>query len=129
MKRANEYSLGEDVTAIGVAFYVAPYVNAIVRTGTTEEKQLLFESMLEPNRNKMVPSTKRGHKGEEERLVEQACRVCNNVKNRQTKARDTSLENIERIIEERGLLNNKILAIKLDEDNAVDKNLSGLIAN
>jgi single-stranded-DNA-specific exonuclease len=39
------------------------------------------------------------------------------------------LEIIERIIEENNLLENKILAIKLDADYAVDKNLTGLVAN
>jgi single-stranded DNA-specific DHH superfamily exonuclease len=38
------------------------------------------------------------------------------------------LENIERIIKEKNLLNNKILVIKLDSF-AADKNLTGLIAN
>jgi single-stranded DNA-specific DHH superfamily exonuclease len=38
------------------------------------------------------------------------------------------LENIERIIKEKNLLENKILAIKLDTF-AADRNLTGLIAN
>jgi single-stranded-DNA-specific exonuclease len=47
MAKKNEYSLRDGITPIGVAFYIAPYVNATIRMGTPEEKILLFESMLE----------------------------------------------------------------------------------
>ena len=122
------YSLKGEITPIGVAFYIAPYVNATIRMGTQEEKLMLFESMLDYRGYELVPSTKRGCKGQQETRVEQACRNCTNIKNRQTKARDAALENIERIIKEKNLLANKILAIKLDTF-AADRNLTGLIAN
>ena len=122
------YSLKGEITPIGVAFYIAPYVNATIRMGTQEEKLMLFESMLDYRGYELVPSTKRGCKGQQETRVEQACRNCTNIKNRQTKARDAALENIERIIKEKNLLENKILVIKLDTF-AADRNLTGLIAN
>ena len=122
------YSLKDGITPIGVAFYIAPYVNATIRMGTQEEKLMLFESMLDYRGYELVPSTKRGCKGQSETRVEQACRNCTNIKNRQTKARDAALENIERIIKEKNLLDNKILVIKL-ETFAADRNLTGLIAN
>ena len=122
------YSLKDGISPIGVAFYIAPYVNATIRMGTQEEKLILFESMLDYRGYELIPSTKRGCKGQQETRVEQACRNCTNIKNRQTKARDAALETIERIIEEKKLLDNKILAIKLDTF-AADKNLTGLIAN
>jgi len=124
----NEYSLGGKVTPFGVAFYIAPYVNAVTRTGTMDEKIVLFESMLEFKAYEMIPSTKRGHKvGALETRVEQACRNCTNIKNRQTKTRDASLEIIEHIIEEQNLLENKVLLIKLS--GAQRTTLGGLIAN
>ena len=122
------YSLKDGISPIGVAFYIAPYVNATIRMGTQEEKLILFESMLDYRGYELIPSTKRGCKGQHETRVEQACRNCTNIKNRQTKARDAALETIERIIEEKKLLDNKILAIKLDTFSA-DRNLTGLIAN
>ena len=122
------YQLKDGLSPIGVAFYIAPYVNATIRMGTQEEKLMLFESMLDYRGYELVPSTKRGCKGQQETRVEQACRNCTNIKSRQTKARDAALETIEHIIEEKKLLDNKILAIKLDTFTA-DKNLTGLIAN
>ena len=123
----NEYSLGGKVTPFGVAFYIAPYVNAVTRSGTIDEKIVLFESMLEFKAFEMIPSTKRGCKGQFETRVEQACRNCTNIKNRQTKTRDASLEIIEQIIEEQNLLENKVLLIKLS--GAQRTTLGGLIAN
>ena len=121
------YSLKGEVTPFGISFYIAPYINATIRMGTQDEKMLLFESMLSFKANQLIPSTKRGCKGQQETLVEQACRNCSNIKNRQTKARDTSLEIIEGIIERNNLLENPILIIQVEKK--VEENLTGLIAN
>ena len=123
------FQLKDGITPFGIAFYIAPYVNATIRVGSQDEKLMLFESMLDYRGYEQVPSTKRGCKGQTETRVEQACRNCTNIKNRQTKARDASLNTIEHIIEEKGLLENKILVIKLDSEFATDRNLTGLIAN
>jgi len=123
------FSLKGELTPFGIAFYIAPYVNATIRVGTQNEKLILFESMLDHLGYKMISSTKRGCQGQTETRVEQACRNCSNIKNRQTKARDTSLEIIENLIQEQNLLKNKILVIQLPKKYSIDKNLTGLIAN
>ena len=124
----NEYSLGGNITPFGVAFYIAPYINAVTRCGTQEEKLILFDSMLDFKAYEQIPSTKRGFKGTYEARVEQACRNCTNIKNRQNKARDASLKIIEQIIEEEDLLKNQILIVRLPANYAIDKNLTGLVA-
>ena len=129
MVNKQSFQLREGITPFGIAFYIAPYVNATIRVGTQEEKLILFESMLDYRGYEQIPSTKRGCKGQVETRVEQACRNCMNIKNRQTKARDDSLEKIERIIESQNLLENKLLVIRLDEGQITDKSLTGLIAN
>ena len=83
MVQKNSYSLGDNLTPTGVSFYIAPYVNAICRTGTKEEKILLFESMLEFKAYELIPSTKRGCSGQKETRVEQAARTAANIKTRQ----------------------------------------------
>ena len=124
---AQSYSLKGEITPFGISFYIAPFVNATIRVGTLDEKLLLFESMLDFRAYEQIPSTKRGCKSQFETRVEQACRNCKNIKNRQTKARDTSLEVIEEIIQRDNLLDHPILIIQLD--NPVEENLTGLIAN
>ena len=110
MVRKNEFSLRDGVTPIGVAFYIAPYVNATVRMGDPAEKLTLFEAMLDFKGYEQIPSTKRGCKGQFESRAEQACRNCTNIKSRQTKARDNMLEIVENIIKEKNLLENKSLS-------------------
>ena len=91
--------MNNKINHMSVAFYVAPYINAICRSGTIEEKTLTFESMLKYKAFEMLPSTKRGHApGEMEQLVEQVMRIVTNVKNRQTKAQEAGLQTIERMI-------------------------------
>ena len=121
------FQLRDGITPFGIAFYIAPYVNATIRVGTQEEKLLLFESMLDYRGYELIPSTKRGCKGQTETRVEQACRNCSNIKNRQTKTRDNSLEIIEYLIESQNLLDHKILLVQLE--SSIDKNVVGLIAN
>lgn len=125
----NAYSLGSDLTPTGIAFYVAPYVNATIRMGTPEEKRIMFESMLEHKAYKEIPSTKRGCKGQMEKIVDQAVRNCTNIKSRQTKARDTGVEIIENLIKKNNLLDNKVLIVQIPAAAHIEKNLTGLIAN
>lgn len=127
MIEKNSFSLKGEITPFGIAFYIAPYVNAVIRVGSQEEKLLLFESMLDFKGNELISSTKRGCKGQEETRVEQACRNCLNIKKKQTVLRDNSLEIIERIIEEENLLDNKVIIVQVDKP--IEKTLTGLIAN
>lgn len=125
----NSYSMKGKITPIGVAFYVAPFVNAIVRSGTQEEKELIFNSMLKFRAFDKIPSNKRGHRpGEMEQLYVQAIRTATNVKNRQTRAQDKGLEFLENMIEEYNLLDNKVLLFLLKPGD-IDRNIAGLIAN
>ena len=128
MWQKNHFKLGDHITSIDAAFYIVPMVNAVQRSGTIEEKELLFKSMLKYEAFKMIPSTKRGCKGQEERLVEQAVRMSTNVKSRQTRVQDASIEYLEGLIEKRDLMKNKVLFFAL-EPGKVDKNVAGLIAN
>ena len=129
MAERNEYSLKGKLTPIGVAFYIAPFVNAMTRSGTIDQKKLLFQSMLKHQAFKQLPSTKRGHGlNEKELLVDQAIRVATNVKNRQTKAQDDFLKQIQQKIETEHLLQHKVLLFLLNT-NDVDRNIAGLIAN
>lgn len=124
---AQAYSLKGKLSPFGISFYIAPYINATIRVGSTDEKLLLFESMLDFRAYEEIPSTKRGCKGELETRVAQACRVCKNVKNRQTKLVDSSLLMINQLIEEKNLLNLPVIIIELNDP--IDENLTGLIAN
>lgn len=129
MAKKNERQIGSIISPIKVAFYIVPLVNAITRVGTMEEKITLFESMLEWKSFNLIDSTKRGRKpGEQETIVEQALRICTNVKNRQTRSQDIAVDMIKDQIEKQGLLNHKVLLIKITNPS-FDRGITGLIAN
>lgn len=129
MMARNEFSIKGQLTPFTVGFYIAPYVNAVARVGTQDETLLLAESMLEYRAYEQIPSTKRGCSGQTESRVEQACRTANNVRNRQNKARDTSTEFVDKLIEKNNLLENKILVVQVPKANGLDTNITGLIGN
>lgn len=129
MVEKNSYQLGTDITSIGVAFYIVPYINAVARLGTKEEKKILFEAMLNWKALNQIPSTKRGCKGQMEAIVTQAVRMSNNIKNHQNKIRDENIEIISNQIEEKDLLKNKILIIQSTPEEPINRSISGLIAN
>lgn len=129
MWQKNKFKLGEVPTAWGFTFYIVPFVNAITRSGTLEEKELVFNSMLFHKANQEILSNKRGHKvGEKEKLVEQAVRTCTNVKNRQTRAEDAGIELVKGLIEENHMMDHKVLLFLL-EPGQIKPEIRGLIAN
>ena len=129
MWQKNKFKLGEVPTAWGFTFYIVPFVNAITRSGTLEEKELVFNSMLFHKANQEILSNKRGHKvGEKEKLVEQAVRTCTNVKNRQTRAEDAGIELVKGLIKENHMMDHKVLLFLL-EPGQIKPEIRGLIAN
>ena len=126
---ANSFQSGVQIVPKTFSWTMAPAVNAICRMGSKEDKKLVFEAMLEYKANEEVPSTKRGHKGETELLVEQAARVAKNVKASQDRARDKLCATFDELIESKNLLENKILALKMPDSTQEDRNITGLVAN
>lgn len=125
----NAYSLGDTITPHGAAWYIAPFVNAMVRSGDEGEKELVFKSFLKFKAFDYIYSNKRGHKqGETEQLVIQAVRTCANVKTRQTKAQDDAMARLESRIEEENLMAHSVLLFLL-EPGEVEPNVAGLAAN
>ena len=128
MAEKNSYSLGGSITPIGAAFYIVPFINAVTRSGTQEEKELLFDSMLTFKAFEMIPSTKRGCKGQTEKLVEQAVRTVTNVKNRQTKLQTVAMELLEGQIEQYDMMQHKVLFFMMKQGE-IANGLAGLAAN
>lgn len=125
----DKFHLDGDITHMKAAFYIAPFVNAIVRSGTMEEKQLVFNSMLKFKAFEEILSTKRGHKlNEMETVLSQALRTCTNVKNRQTKIVDNAMTFLEEQIDKNNLLEHKTLIFRIDP-GILEKEVLGLCAN
>lgn len=129
MWQKNMFKLTDTPTAWGFTFYVVPFVNAINRSGTQEEKELIFNSMLKFKAFEQILSNKRGHKvGETERLVDQAVRTCTNVKNRQTREEEKGIELVEHLIKDNNMMDHKVLLFLL-EPGQIKAEIRGLVAN
>lgn len=125
----NSYSLGSHITPMGAAFYIVPFINAIVRSGTLEEMELVFNAMIKYSAFTQILSNKRGHKpGEMETVLDQALRTVTNVKNRQTRAQDACMELLEKQIEKNNMMEHKVLLF-LMEPGQIEPNIAGLVAN
>ena len=120
------YSMQGIVNYTSVAFYVAPLINACMRTGEAEEKLLMYKMFLHPER--IVESHKRGAKGEQVSILEEGLRVLTNVKARQQRLIDKYLVNFRGKILENGLNENNIIVIPLTDEDDFTSELNGLLA-
>ena len=109
-----------------VSFYVTPLINALIRVGTMEEKEKLFQAFIDGRQ--IVPSTKRGEKGMTESIAIQMARECTNARSRQNRIKDKAVEQLEIKIANHDLLSNKILFVRLDDDDDFPAVLNGLVA-
>lgn len=120
------YSMNNQVNPTTVAFYIVPLINAMIRVGTMEEKERLFGAFIDGT--KKVSSNKRGAKGTEELLAVESARECTNAKNRQNKIKDNAVDSLEAKIYKLGLIDNKVLFVRLDDDDDFPSELNGLVA-
>jgi single-stranded-DNA-specific exonuclease len=112
--------------AIAIAFYVVPLVNAMIRVGTMAEKERLFLAFVEGDT--MVPCGKRGAKGTMERVDIESTRECTNAKSKQDKMKEAATDRLEAKIYKYDLLENKVLFVRLDDDDDFPSEMNGLIA-
>lgn len=119
------FSMGGKITPITIAFYITPLINAMIRAGSMEEKQRCFEAFIDGHR--MVESHKRGAKGTFEELAIESARECTNARAKQNRILDKAVEQLEIKIHKYNLLENKILFIRLDDEDFPPE-LNGLCA-
>ena len=109
-----------------VAFYIVPLINAMVRVGTLEEKQRMLTAFLDGH--KMIPCLKRGAKGTFEEAAIESTRECVNARTHQNKFKEDAVARLEQKIFKYDLLENKILFVRLDDEDKFPSELNGLIA-
>ena len=119
------YSMGGKVNPISVAFYITPLINAMIRAGAEDEKQRCFQAFIDGHA--MVPSQKRGAKGTFEEVAIESARECTNARAKQNRVLDKAVEELEIKIHKYNLLENKILFIRLDDEDFPPE-LNGLCA-
>lgn len=116
----------EALNPTSVAFYIVPLINAIVRVGSEDEKERMFIAFIDGHRQ--IPCLKRGAKGTLEEAAIESTRECVNARSRQNKIKDNATLQLEQKILKHDLLENKILFVRLDDDDTFPSELNGLLA-
>lgn len=119
------YSMKDVVNIISVQFYITPILNAMIRVGNQDDKDLLFRAFIETD--EVFKYKKRGATEEtDEDIYTRAARLCYNAKNRQGKEVSKSVDEIDNIIKQNELYKNK--AIFVNVSNVLSQTLTGLVA-
>lgn len=118
------FSMGGKVNPISVAFYITPLINAMIRAGAEDEKQRCFQAFIDGHA--MVESHKRGAKGTYEEVAIESARECTNARAKQNRILDKAVEELEIKIAKHDLLSNKVLFVRLEEDDQFPPELNGL---
>ena len=119
------YSIGnvDNINVNIVAFYIAPLINALIRSGSLEEKELMFKAFIgDPT---TFPYKKRSGEEVQETMQEMVARLATNLKAKQNREIDKSLEYLRGLIDKNEWNKNKILFVDAD---GVDYSFTGLTA-
>ena len=87
------------------------------------EKERLFMAFIDGTT--MVPCNKRGAKGTMEQVAIESARECTNARTKQNKIKDEAVARLEQKIFKHDLLENKILFIRLDDEDNFPPELNG----
>lgn len=130
MIKAQSFSLfkySKELTPVGVAFYIVPLINAIVRVGTDDEKRMMFEMLINPD--KKVQTNKQGaKKGDMIPIGEELCRIATNTRSRQNRIKDKAVEMLDTRLMKSDRIYDKILIIEVEPQDKIPQELTGLIA-
>lgn len=119
------YSLPE-VDIIGIQFYVTPLINALVRMGSQEEKDIMFRAFI-GDESETFEYKKRGEKEfTQENIYEHAARLCNNAKRRQKTLVDKQLPKIIEHIENKEQDKHEVIITNVTD--YVENTMTGVLA-
>ena len=119
------YSMNGVVNITSVQFYVTPILNAMIRVGSAEDKDLLFRAFIETD--EVFKYKKRGETEEsDEDNYTRAARLCYNAKNRQGKDVQKGVDAIDEVIKEKEIYKDKVMFINVSD--ILGETLTGLVA-
>ena len=126
--KAQDYSMNGKINIHNVQWYLTPVVNALLRIGSQEEKELLFRAFIE--QDEFFEYKKRATKDKpaetiQESIYDRAARLCKNAKSRQDKQKEKSVEQIAEIAQSIPF-DDKVVMI--DTSDILDTGLTGVVA-
>lgn len=126
----HEYTLNKrnGINYLSMAFAVVPFINAMTRSGTPEEQDMVFKGMLTQYAFDKVESSKRGEKGVFVYRYQEAVVTAERVKRRQDKITNETVELLDKRIQEQHLTDNAII-VCLCEPDELESSVAGIVAN
>ena len=119
------FSMKNKVNITSVQFYITPILNAMIRVGSNEDKELLFRAFIETD--EVFKYKKRGESEEtDEDIYTRAARLCVNAKSRQDKEIQKGVIAIDELIAEQQINKNKIMFVNVSD--VLGETLTGLVA-
>lgn len=118
-----DYSIRGIVSPMTIAFYITPLINAIVRSGSQEEKEMMFRAFCEID--EFFPYKKRSGEIIQESIYDRVARLATNAKAKQNREIDNTLSKLIPQIEQYGWNKNKIMFVNAE---GIDTAFTGLIA-
>lgn len=117
------------LTKTDVAFYIAPVINGVIRSGSPEDKMMVFRALTEENSTEIFNHEWRGSVTAES-IYAHAVRLASNAKSRQDSAKKKSFEWLCGEIRANGHDKDNLIIATLDKKQSikVSANITGLIA-
>ena len=115
------------INYLSMAFAAVPFINAMTRSGTPEEQDIVFKGMLTQYAFEKVESSKRGITGDVY-LYQEAVTIADRVKRRQDKLVQETMEVLDKRIQDNHLTDNAII-VCLCEPDEIEAEICGLAAN
>ncbi len=119
-----KFKMGDNLTIIGIQFYVAPLINSVFRSGTIEELDKMFEAFI-TREDRFVDYQKRNGNVVQVSFQEDTAREIVNIKARQDRTKKKLLEELLPLAEQQD--EDKIMIINMS--SIEDPEMLGVLAN
>lgn len=126
--KAQSYSMGGKINIHNFQWYIVPVINAMIRVGSIEEKELLFRALAEQDEvfeyNKKA-TAKSEAKTVQEDIYNRSVRLCKNAKSRQDRLREKGVASLSDKIEANHMQDKVIIT---DASDDITRELTGVVA-
>lgn len=129
--KAQEYSMNDIVNIHNIQWYITPVINATIRIGSIEEKELVFRAFVEED--EFFEYKNRATKNNpaqtiQESIYDRAARFCKNSKQRQDKLRDKGLEKLSNQAKKFCKNPDETKILLVDATDVLHEGLTGVVA-
>lgn len=126
--KAQDYSMNGKINIHNVQWYLTPVVNAMLRIGSNDEKELIFRAFIE--QDEYFEYKKRATKDKpaetiRESIYDRAARLCKNAKSRQDKMKEKGVKAISEVVDNLPI-DDKVIMV--DVSDLLDSGLTGVVA-